>query len=43
MNAAIALHQLHPVIDRTFGFDQMPEALRLMEAGGHFGKICVSV
>ncbi len=43
MNAAIALHQLHPVIDRTFGFDQLPEALRLMEAGGHFGKICVSV
>lgn len=43
MNAAIALHQLHPVIDRAFGFDQLPEALRLMEAGGHFGKICVSV
>jgi NADPH:quinone reductase-like Zn-dependent oxidoreductase len=42
MNAAITLHQLHPVIDRTFGFDEVPEALRLMEAGGHFGKICIS-
>jgi NADPH:quinone reductase-like Zn-dependent oxidoreductase len=42
INAAIALHQFHPVIDRTFGFDEFPEALRLMEAGGHFGKIVVS-
>ncbi len=42
MNAAIALHRLHPVIDRTFGFEEIGEALRLMEAGGHFGKICIS-
>ena len=42
MNRAIALHQLHPVIDRQFGFDEFPEALRLMHAGGHFGKIVVS-
>jgi NADPH:quinone reductase-like Zn-dependent oxidoreductase len=41
MNTAIALHQLHPVIDRTFGFEEFPEALRWMEAGGHFGKIVV--
>lgn len=42
MNSAIAMHKLHPVIDRTFGFKELPEALRLMEAGGHFGKIVVS-
>ncbi len=42
MNTAIAMHRLKPVIDRTFGFDQLPEALRLMEAGGHFGKIVLS-
>jgi NADPH:quinone reductase-like Zn-dependent oxidoreductase len=42
MNSAIALHQLHPVIDRTFGFEELPEAFRLMEAGRHFGKIVVS-
>jgi NADPH:quinone reductase-like Zn-dependent oxidoreductase len=41
MNAAIALHQLHPVIDRTFGFGEFPEALMRMQAGGHFGKIVV--
>lgn len=43
MNRAIALHQLRPVIDRVFPFEQAPEALRLMESGGHFGKIVIRV
>ena len=43
MNAAIALHQLRPVVDRTFGFDEIREAFSLMESGGHFGKICISL
>ena len=42
MNAAIALHRLHPVIDRTFGFSEACEAFKLMESGKHFGKICIS-
>jgi NADPH:quinone reductase-like Zn-dependent oxidoreductase len=41
MNTAIALHRLHPVIDRTFGFEEFPEALRWMNAGSHFGKIVI--
>lgn len=41
MNSAIALHHLHPVIDRTFGFAEAGEAFRLMESGSHFGKICI--
>lgn len=32
---------LKPVVDKTFPFEQVPDALRLMEAGGHFGKIVV--
>jgi NADPH:quinone reductase-like Zn-dependent oxidoreductase len=43
MNRAIALHQLRPVVDRVFPFDQACEALRYMETGRHFGKICVRV
>jgi NADPH:quinone reductase-like Zn-dependent oxidoreductase len=43
MNAAISLHQLHPVIDRTFAFDEVKEAFKLMESGGHFGKICIKM
>jgi NADPH:quinone reductase-like Zn-dependent oxidoreductase len=41
MNRAIALHQLRPVIDRTFKFDEAPAALKHMESGSHFGKIVV--
>lgn len=35
--------KLKPVVDQVFPFDKVPEALRLMEAGGHFGKIAVTV
>jgi NADPH:quinone reductase-like Zn-dependent oxidoreductase len=43
MNSAISLHKLHPVVDRIFRFDDVGEALRLMESGKHFGKICVGL
>ncbi len=42
MNSAIELHNLHPIIDRTFGFEEVKEAFELMESGRHFGKICIS-
>ncbi len=41
MNRAITLHQLHPVIDRVFPFEETREALRYMESGAHFGKIVI--
>jgi hypothetical protein len=28
-------------VDKIFGFDKVPDALRLMQSGGHFGKIAV--
>ena len=43
MNRAIAVHKLKPVIDRVFPFDEVPAALRHMEAGAHFGKIVIRV
>lgn len=43
MNRAISLHQLRPVIDRVFSFDEAREALRYMESGAHFGKIVIGV
>ncbi len=42
MNRAIALHQAQPVVDKTFGFDEVPAALKHMESGAHFGKITIS-
>jgi len=34
--------KLHPVVDRVFPVDQAQDALNLMQAGGHFGKICLT-
>jgi NADPH:quinone reductase-like Zn-dependent oxidoreductase len=41
MALAIERNRLKPVIDRTVAFDAVPEALKLMQKGGHFGKIVV--
>jgi NADPH:quinone reductase-like Zn-dependent oxidoreductase len=43
MNRAIAIHQVRPVIDRVFDFDEAAAALRHMESAAHFGKIVVRV
>lgn len=43
MNRAISLHRLRPVIDRVFPFSKARDALRYMENGVHFGKICISL
>jgi len=37
----IAAHQIQPIIGQCFAFEQLPEALRYMESGRHFGKIVV--
>ncbi len=41
MTAAIGRNAMRPVIDRVFGFEAVPEALRFMQMGSHFGKIVV--
>lgn len=43
MNRAIRLSRLRPVVDRIFSFDEAAEALRYLESGVHFGKVCISV
>lgn len=41
MNAFIGQHQLRPVIDSTFEFDEVKDALHYMASGSHLGKIVV--
>jgi NADPH:quinone reductase-like Zn-dependent oxidoreductase len=41
MNRAIDLNGLKPVVDQVFPFAELPEALRHMESGAHFGKIVI--
>lgn len=42
MNRAISAAKLHPVIDRTFGFDEAIDAYRYLESGRHLGKVVIS-
>lgn len=43
MNRAITLHQLHPILDRTFPFEEARAAFEHMASGSHFGKIVIRV
>ena len=43
MNAFIAQHEVHPVIDRVLEFEQAPAAFALMAHGDYMGKIVVRV
>jgi NADPH:quinone reductase-like Zn-dependent oxidoreductase len=43
MCAHIAKWKLKPVVDKVFPFGKLPDALKLMQAGGHFGKIVVEI
>jgi len=41
MNRAITLHKLRPVVDRVFPMEDAGAALRHLESGAHFGKVCI--
>jgi NADPH:quinone reductase-like Zn-dependent oxidoreductase len=41
MNRAIGTHRLRPVVDRVFPMQDFTSALRYMESGAHFGKVCL--
>jgi len=44
MNAAIAAHKMHPVIDpRVFPLDELRAALDHLKAGRHIGKVCIEI
>ena len=43
MNLAIELNNLKPVIDKTFAFEEIRDALKYMESAQHFGKIVISM
>lgn len=41
MARAVAQHQLHPVIDRVFAFEEFLLALDYLASGKHVGKVCI--
>ncbi len=43
MNEFLTKHQLRPVIDRVFAFEEAPDAYEYMESGAHMGKIVITL
>ncbi|HEX6533573.1 MAG TPA: NAD(P)-dependent alcohol dehydrogenase [Gemmatimonadaceae bacterium] len=43
MTRAIAVHQLRPVVDRVFPFEQAADAYRHVESGTHFAKTVIRI
>ena len=43
MNRAIGFHGLRPIIDSSYAFEDLPDALHRLESGRHVGKIVVRV
>ena len=41
MLRAMALHRVQPVIDRTFAFGELKEAMAYLKSGAQFGKVCI--
>lgn len=41
MAQAMAQHQVKPVVDRVFVFEELKEAMAYLRQGAHFGKICI--
>ncbi len=41
MMRAISQHAIKPVVDRTFAFEELRDALDYLARGVHFGKICI--
>ncbi len=43
MNAFLTEHEIHPIIDRVFPFEQAAAAYEYMESGAHLGKIVITL
>jgi NADPH:quinone reductase-like Zn-dependent oxidoreductase len=41
MTRAMARHQVKPVIDRVYAFEELKQALTYLQQAKHFGKICI--
>jgi len=43
MNDAVVAHELRPVVDRVYPFEESRQALQALGRGEHFGKICIRI
>lgn len=40
---AVAVNEVKPVVDKTFGFDEAPEAFKYLKSAQHFGKVVIKI
>lgn len=43
LNEALTHHQIKPIVDKTFAFDDAREAIEYVGGGNHFGKVVITV
>lgn len=43
MNRLLAAREIHPVVDRVFGFEEAQEAYRHLQSQKHIGKVVIQV
>jgi NADPH:quinone reductase-like Zn-dependent oxidoreductase len=43
LNRFLATHRIQPAIDKTFAFDDAPEAYAHLKSAGHFGKVVIDL
>lgn len=42
MLRAVDQHQIRPVVDRVFAFEELKEAMAYLQSGAQFGKVCIA-
>ncbi|MCG2627928.1 NAD(P)-dependent alcohol dehydrogenase [Bradyrhizobium sp. WYCCWR 13023] len=43
MNRFLTEHAIHPIVDRIYDFEDVPEAYAHLRSGSHFGKVVVTL
>ena len=43
LNRVVSVAGIHPVVDRTFGFDRVREAYEHLASGNHLGKVVIRI
>jgi NADPH:quinone reductase-like Zn-dependent oxidoreductase len=43
MISFLSEHAIHPIVDRIYGFEEVPEAYDHLRSGSHFGKVVVKL
>jgi len=43
LNQFLSAHRIHPVVDKTFAFDDAPAAYEHLKSAAHFGKVVIDL